>query len=108
MWVSVPVFFKCFLIVPHIPWNVFIFCQNLVHRLNSIRIPNNYFLMIFVICNLTSYILVFCNFNLHIRHCKSYVNDLTTVPYIGDDSTVWRLFCTAAFSDNGPVRPQNM
>jgi len=42
IWVPVRVFFKCFLIVPHIPWNLFIFFfQTLFHRLNLIRIPNN-------------------------------------------------------------------
>ena len=28
IWVSVRVFFKCFLIVPHIPWNLFILFYN--------------------------------------------------------------------------------
>jgi len=42
MWVSVRVFLKCFLIVPHIAWNLFIFCQNLVHRLKSVRVGVEY------------------------------------------------------------------
>ena len=33
------------------------------------------------------------------------MNDLTTVPYIGDDMS-YRMFCTAALPDDGPVRPE--
>ena len=33
-------------------------------------------------------------------------NDLTTVPYIGDDSMHQRLFGTTALPDDGQVRPE--
>ena len=42
----------------------------------------------------------------YIRLCQSYIDDLTTVPYIVDDSTAYRLFCTTALPDDGPVRPE--
>jgi hypothetical protein len=34
------------------------------------------------------------------------MNDLTTVPYIGDDSMSYRMFCTTALPNDGPVRPE--
>jgi hypothetical protein len=37
---------------------------------------------------------------------ESYTDDLNTVPYIGDDSTHYKLFCTTAWPDDGPVRPK--
>jgi hypothetical protein len=37
---------------------------------------------------------------------ESYTDDLTTVPYTGDDSTDLKLFCTTAWPDDGPVRPK--
>jgi len=42
----------------------------------------------------------------HTRACKSYIDDLTTVPYIADDNMAQRLYCTAAHTDDGPVRPE--
>jgi hypothetical protein len=46
------------------------------------------------------------NYCVHIRLCKLYTYDLTTVPYIGDDSVALRLFCTTAHPDDGPVMPK--
>jgi len=61
--------------------------------------------MIFVIYNLTFYNIIFYNVNLRTYLCKSYFDDLTTVPYIGNDSMACLLFCTAALSDDRGVRP---
>jgi hypothetical protein len=48
----------------------------------------------------------YSNYCVHIRLCKLYNYDLTTVPYIGDDSVALRLFCTTAHTDDGPVMPE--
>lgn len=42
----------------------------------------------------------------YILHCKSYIDDLTTASYIGDDSMAQRLFCTATLPDDEPVGPK--
>jgi hypothetical protein len=44
---------------------------------------------------------LFCR--LLMRPCISYIDDLTTVPYVGDDSVAWRMFCSTAFADGGTV-----
>jgi hypothetical protein len=43
------------------------------------------------------------NVILYIFASKSHIHDLTTVPYIGDDSMVQRLFRKTALPDGGPV-----
>jgi hypothetical protein len=34
---------------------------------------------------------------------RSIIDDLTTVPCIGDDNMVYRMFCTTALPDEGPL-----
>ena len=48
----------------------------------------------------------FSNYCVHIRLYKSYIDDLTTVPYIGDYSMALQLFCTTEPPDDGPVNPE--
>jgi hypothetical protein len=37
---------------------------------------------------------------------RSFIDDLTTVPYIGDDNMAYRMFCTTALPDEEPVWPE--
>jgi hypothetical protein len=46
------------------------------------------------------------NMHTYIHLCTSHIDDFTTVPYIGDDNMAYRLFCTTALPDDGPVRPE--
>ena len=46
------------------------------------------------------------NYCVHIRLFASHIDDFTTVPYIGDYSTAYRMFRTTALSDDGPVRSE--
>jgi len=42
----------------------------------------------------------------YIHLCTSYIDDFITVPYIGDYSMAYRLFCTTALPHDGPLRPE--
>ena len=64
------------------------------------------FLITLIIYNLTLYNLISYYFSVHIPFCKSYIDYPSTVPHIGGDSMVWRLFCTTALPDDRPVRPE--
>jgi len=42
----------------------------------------------------------------YIHLCISYIDDFTTVPYIGDDNIAYQLICTTALLHYGPLRPE--
>jgi len=57
----------------------------------------------------TNFNVLFTEVNMHmyvyIYLCTSYIDDFTTVPYTGDDTVAYRLFCTTALPNDRPVRP---
>jgi hypothetical protein len=42
----------------------------------------------------------------YIHLCTSYIDDFTTIPYIGDYSMAYILFCTTERPHDGPLRPE--
>ena len=67
--------------------------QNMLHSYN-----------LYSFYSLILYNLILHNFRVHIHLCKLYIDDFTTVSYIGDVSMAWRLFYTAALPDDRPMR----